>query len=85
MAEVEINKSMHVKVNDKEHMAFKLLCVREGQDMSVVIRGLMREYMASRHLEELPYIRLGPRNLRFSTKEIDEFLEAGGTRAAARA
>ena len=48
MAEVEINKSMHVKVNDKEHMAFKLLCVREGQDMSVVIRGLMREYMASK-------------------------------------
>lgn len=48
MAEVEINKSMHVKVNDKEHMAFKLLCVREGTDMSVVIRGLMREYMASK-------------------------------------
>jgi|ETNmetMinimDraft_26_1059896.scaffolds.fasta_scaffold371845_2 hypothetical protein len=47
-AEVEINKQMTLKLNDREHKAFKLQCVREGRDMSVVIRELMREYVASK-------------------------------------
>ena len=44
-AEVTINKSMTIKLNDKEHRAFKLKCVREGREMSEVIRELMREYV----------------------------------------
>ena len=43
-AEVDINKSMHIKLNDKEHKAFKLRCVKEDLEMSVVIRELMREW-----------------------------------------
>ena len=44
-AEVEINKTMTIKLNDKEHKAFKLKCVQEGREMSEVIRQLMREYV----------------------------------------
>jgi len=47
-AEVVINKQMTLKLNDKEHKAFKLKCVREGREMSKVLRQLMREYVATK-------------------------------------
>jgi hypothetical protein len=45
-AEVEINKSLHIKLNDKEHKAFKLKCVLNDREMSEVIRELMREFVS---------------------------------------
>lgn len=44
-AEVTINKMMTLKLNDKEHKAFKLRCVHDDREMSEVLRQLMREYV----------------------------------------
>jgi|APSaa5957512622_1039677.scaffolds.fasta_scaffold249621_1 hypothetical protein len=44
-AEVKINKTMTLKVNDAEQRAFKLECVKEDREMSEVVRQLMREYV----------------------------------------
>jgi hypothetical protein len=46
LAEVEVNKRISLMVNDKEHKAFKLRCVRDNREMSEVIRELMREYVS---------------------------------------
>ena len=45
-AEVEVNKRFTIAVNEKEHKAFQIKCVREGRAMSEVLRELMREYTA---------------------------------------
>ncbi len=44
-AEVDINKSMHIKLNDKEHKRFKLACVKNEEEMSVVLRRYMRQHV----------------------------------------
>jgi hypothetical protein len=45
-AEVTINKVMTLKLNDKEHRAFKVLCAKQGLEMSAVLRELMRDYVS---------------------------------------
>jgi len=43
-AEIELNKSITVRVNDREHHKFKVKCVTEGVEMAELIRAFMREY-----------------------------------------
>jgi len=45
-AEVNVNKKLTLMVNDKEHHAFKLAVLRNHREVSVVLRELMREYVA---------------------------------------
>jgi len=51
-AEIEINAMLHVKMNSKELKAFKLKCVREDREMSELVRGWIREYIARKKTTE---------------------------------
>ena len=43
VAEVEINTKLTVKVNDKEHAAFKEYCKDNGVEMSALVRQWIRD------------------------------------------
>ena len=45
-AEVDINYTLSIKLNDKEHRAFKVQCSKNGVEMSGVIREFMRDYVS---------------------------------------
>ena len=45
VAEVEINARLTVKMNDREHKAFKLTCVKLDREMSEVTRELIRNFV----------------------------------------
>jgi hypothetical protein len=47
-AEVEVNKMLNIKVNDREHKAFKRKCLDDDRDMSEVLREFMREYVSKK-------------------------------------
>ena len=44
-AEVEVNKQITVRVNDKEHKAFKLACIESNVEMALIIRQFIRDYV----------------------------------------
>ena len=44
-SEVEVNKKLTMMVNDREHKAFKLRCMREDRSVSEVLRTFMRDYV----------------------------------------
>ena len=48
VAEVTINKSIAIRVNDLEHKAFKLACIENDEEMAEVIRQCMREYVSKK-------------------------------------
>jgi len=45
-AEVEVNRKFTIAVNDAEHRAFKIACVKNGTEMAVVLREFMRDYVS---------------------------------------
>ena len=45
-AEVEVNRTLTIKLNDREEHSFKVQCVKNGTEMSVVIREFMRDYVS---------------------------------------
>lgn len=47
-AEVELNKSIAIRVNDAEHKAFKIACIEDGTEMAEAIRQFMRDYVSRR-------------------------------------
>ena len=47
-AEVKVNKQIAIRVNDREHHAFKVKCVQEGKEMAEVIREFMRDYVSKK-------------------------------------
>ena len=45
-AEVEVNRTLTIKLNDREKHSFKVQCVKNGTEMSVVLREFMRDYVS---------------------------------------
>ena len=45
VAEIELNKTVAIRVNDAEHRKFKIKCIEDGREMAEVIREFMREYV----------------------------------------
>ena len=45
VAEVELNKSVVFRANDREHKEFKLACTDGGHEMAEVLRAYMRTYV----------------------------------------
>lgn len=44
-AEIEVNSRLHVKMNDKERIAFKIACATQGREMSEVVREFIRDFV----------------------------------------
>jgi len=45
VAEVELNKTVAFRANDREHKAFKLACIENDEEMAEVLRQFMRDYV----------------------------------------
>ncbi len=44
-AEVEVNKRLTFKVNDREYKDFRRICLERDEEVAFVLRRLMREYV----------------------------------------
>ncbi len=45
-------KRLNINLTDAEHTRFKLACVKQGHDMTAVLKELMKQYVKSQKVKK---------------------------------